>query len=154
MLGKAAGHEDGRGLPVELEEPIMGATGVETTFTGADVGGDQLLAATTGVELVVEIIAGVELETTFTRGVTAETQLLVATRIVELVVGVAAGAELLGAVLPPGTKMSSWAPGRYPHAPLYPGLTNCGGWTLLPSAWFHTIICFAPLTHVEASSLQ
>jgi hypothetical protein len=51
-------------------------------------------------------------------------------------------------------KISVCAPDCHPQAALYPGETPFGGNTLLPSAWFHAIICLAPFTHLELSSLQ
>lgn len=52
------------------------------------------------------------------------------------------------------TKISSWAPGAQPMPMLYPGLTPFGGKTLLPVAWCHASICFAPGTQVLASVPQ
>ena len=52
------------------------------------------------------------------------------------------------------TKISCCAPGAHPMPLLYPGLTPFGGETLLPVAWFHAIICFAPETHLLASVPQ
>jgi hypothetical protein len=49
-------------------------------------------------------------------------------------------------------KMSSCAPGLNPLRALYAGVCPPFGNTLLPVNWFHTIICFAPVTHFEVSS--
>lgn len=49
-------------------------------------------------------------------------------------------------------KISFCGPGLNPLRTLYAGVSPPFGNTLLPVNWFHTIICFAPVTHFEASS--
>lgn len=49
-------------------------------------------------------------------------------------------------------KISSCAPGLNPLRRLYAGVCLSLVTTLLPVNWFHTIICFAPATHLEESS--
>ena len=106
---------------------------------------------------MVEKVVGIACEASEVRaGLLVVTDGILVTALGEEVISTAADvvevvADETGATGAPA-KISSCAPGLKPLRRLYAGVCLSFVTTLLPVNWFHTIICFAPATHLEESS--